>query len=76
MLWSYKISMKSYPIQLILKHEFNIHLLKTLLKNVCQLHQGIHEIIPIWKILFKEDQHLICDVTFWLQICFWCHLGG
>jgi len=39
--------MKSYPIQLILNHEFNVHLLKTLLKNVCQLHQGIHEIIPI-----------------------------
>jgi hypothetical protein len=55
MLWSYTISMKSYPTELILKHEFSIHLLKTLKKCVYWLHQTIHEAISIWKRLFKED---------------------
>lgn len=35
--------MLSHPIQLILKHEFNIHLLKTLKECVHRLHQGIHD---------------------------------
>jgi hypothetical protein len=39
--------MKSYLIRLILKHEFNIHLLKTLKKCVYRLHQEIHETISI-----------------------------
>jgi hypothetical protein len=55
-----------FPVSLILEHELQSSLLKTLKKLTYWSHQEIHEIHQSQRGLSKFIQ---CNVTFWTQIC-------